>query len=55
MNYYTEDQIERSVERKFNSIDRRLMAGELTQEEYDAEAIRIRKWAEDQFSKLAAA
>lgn len=48
----TEEQIERSVERKFDSIDRRLIDGKLTQEEYDAEAERIRRWADAQRDKL---
>lgn len=31
----TEDEIERSVERKMDILDRRLLKGELTQEEYN--------------------
>jgi hypothetical protein len=42
----SEEQIERSVERKFDSLDRRFMSGKLTQEEYDTEAERIRRWAD---------
>lgn len=33
----TEEQIERMVQRRTDAIDRRFMAGKLTQEEYDAE------------------
>ena len=33
----TEDQIERIIERKMDGLDRLLMNGKLTQEEYDRE------------------
>ena len=49
----TEEQIERSVERKFDSLDRRLMAGTLTQEEYNREAERIRRWADKESEVIA--
>jgi len=48
----TEEQIEREVERKFDVIDRRLMNGSLTQEEYDTEANRVRVWADYQSEKV---
>lgn len=46
----TEEQIECSVERKFDSLDRRLMAGKLTQEEYDRAADDIHRWAENEYA-----
>lgn len=45
----TEDQIERAAERKFNALDARLMRGDLRQDEYDAESLRISEWCEKQY------
>jgi hypothetical protein len=41
----TEDQVERAVERMFDALDARLMAGKLSQAEYDAEGMKIARWA----------
>ena len=48
----TEEQIEREVEHKFDVLDRRLMNGSLTQEEYDAETNRVTAWADYQSEKI---
>ena len=40
-----EQRVELAVERSMNALDKRLMAGKLTQAEYDAEARRIDAWA----------
>lgn len=45
MSRMTEEQIERSVERKMDALDARLMAGKLTQSEYDAEVSGLHDWA----------
>lgn len=50
----TEEQIERAVERKFDVIDRRLMAGELSQEDYDFCAFAITEWARGQYESRSA-
>lgn len=42
----TEEQIERQVERKFNALDAALMAGRISQAEYDDAARAIDVWAE---------
>ncbi len=44
----TEEQIELNVEHQFNRLDKKLMAGKLTQEQYDHEAKLIHEWAEAQ-------
>ena len=45
----TEEAIEARVERLFNAIDRGLMAGRLTQAEYDHEAQAITAWADREY------
>ncbi len=45
----TEEQIEHAVERKFDGLDARLMAGTLTQEEYDKESAKISAWADRKY------
>jgi len=45
----TEEQIERAVEWKVDVLDKRLMDGSLSQEEYDNEMKRIRAWADYQY------
>jgi uncharacterized membrane protein len=37
----SEDQIERKVERAFDKLDARLLAGEISQSEYEAEVRKI--------------
>lgn len=44
----TEDQIERMVERMYDSLDKKYMKGELTEEEYRVECQKINDWAENQ-------
>ena len=51
---FTEDSIERAVERKFDSLDARLMNGTLSQSEYDRESLRVAQWGEDQYRKMDA-
>ncbi len=46
----TEDQIERTVERWTDSIDKRFMAGAMSQAEYDAELLEVTRWAQTQYS-----
>lgn len=45
----TSEQIETAVERKFDRLDARLMRGEVSQVEYDAEAKAISIWADEQY------
>ena len=45
----TEEQIERAVEARFNALDRGLMAGRLTQAEYDHEADMVTEWADKEY------
>lgn len=46
----SEDQIERMVERMFDSLDKRFTKGELTEEEYRVESKQISDWAEKQYN-----
>jgi hypothetical protein len=48
----TEDQIERIVERETDRLDKALMKGVLTQEEYDREIIVLDKWASQQYRDI---
>lgn len=45
----TEDQIERRIERMTDALDRRFMAGLLTQQEYDSNMADLRKWEDGQY------
>lgn len=49
----SEDQIEQMVESKINILDRQLLAGKLTQSQYDQEIEKVDKWAERQYNKLS--
>lgn len=49
-----EHQIESIVEHNTNGLDARLMAGKLTQAEYDAEIKKLDRWATAEFSKAKA-
>lgn len=49
MPLYTEDQIEREVERATDRYDARLMSGRFTQAEYDAAMRDLAAWAEKQY------
>jgi hypothetical protein len=53
MTRLTEDQIERRVERAMDALDARLMAGSLTQAEYDHEVMILDKWASQQYRRAA--
>jgi hypothetical protein len=44
----TEDQIERIAERKMDALDKRFMAGELSQAEYDKAVKALDQWTKDQ-------
>jgi uncharacterized membrane protein len=48
----TEELIERAVERKIDSLDRRYMKGEITNEEYKNMTNEIYKWCDEQYKKL---
>lgn len=45
----TEDQIEVRVERMMDNIDRRFMAGLLSQKAYNAEVADLRRWSDGQY------
>lgn len=47
----TEDQIERAVERKVDSLDRMFMSTDMTQDAYDKAMKDIHAWAEAQYAK----
>lgn len=49
----TEYQIELTVECTMNAFDRQLLAGVMTQEDYDAHVKRLDDWAERQFQHAA--
>jgi hypothetical protein len=53
MRYKTEEEIEIAVENKMNKLDRNLMSGLISQEEYDEKACDIERWAEYYFDLLA--
>ncbi len=46
---YSEDKIERVVEHEMNVLDRLLLRGSLTQEQYDREVCKLDKWAQQQY------
>lgn len=50
----TEEQIETRIERTIDGLDRRLMAGRLSQAEYDREMAAINAWGEEQYRLLGA-
>ena len=45
----TEDEIERAAERAIDRLDRQLMRGELTQEQYDREIGIVDSWTIQQY------
>lgn len=45
----TEEQIERSVERKINALDARFMTTNMPQAEYDAAIKQIHEWADREY------
>lgn len=46
----TETQIELIVERQIDKLDKQLMQGKITQEEYDREVLIVDKWASQQYN-----
>jgi hypothetical protein len=50
-----ENQIEAIVERRMDSLDRQLMAGECSQDEYDHAADILSKWADEQYALIVSA
>lgn len=52
MRYKTEYEIEIAAVRKMNVIDRELMSGLISQEEYDEKACDIERWAEYHYDRL---
>lgn len=48
----TESQIELQVEMKMNSLDRQLMSGSLSEDQYDREVRKLDKWAEREYRKV---
>ena len=46
----TEAQIELIVERQIDKLDKQLMQGKITQEEYDREVLIVDKWASQQYN-----
>lgn len=50
----SENDIEFIVEKTTDKLDRQLMDGKLSQEEYDLEMNKLDMWAEQQFNKIAA-
>lgn len=49
----TEEQIERRVESRMDSLDARLMSGRLSQAEYDAETRKLSRWADEQYKRVS--
>jgi hypothetical protein len=50
----TEDQIEAKVESEINRLDRQLMDGKITQEEYDDAVYILDRWADQQYKHVSA-
>lgn len=48
----TEDQIERKVEREMDKLDRKLMDGLITQEQYDLEVDALERWSDQQYRHM---
>lgn len=44
----TEDMIERVIEREMNRLDKELLSGSITQEEYDCEVAELDKWSREE-------
>lgn len=47
-----EDQIERQVEWAMDRLDKRLLDGTLSQEDYDREVVALDEWASQQMAAL---
>jgi hypothetical protein len=50
-NRLTEEQIERRVERLTDRWDSQLMAGHISQKQYDEEMRHVAKWAEQEYRR----
>ena len=50
----TEDQLERIYEREMDKLDRSLVKGLISQDEYDAEVLELDNWVRDQYRKTRA-
>lgn len=50
--YNLEELIELAVEHQMNMLDKKLMGGTFTQEEYEAEVDAIIVWAQQQYDNL---
>jgi hypothetical protein len=48
----TEEQIERLVERKIDSLDKRFMSFTISQKAYDSEMAEIRAWENRQYNRV---
>ena len=48
----TEEMIERAVESKINSLDRKFMNSDMSQDLYDIKMRQIRNWADEQYDIL---
>lgn len=44
--------IEIGVERKIDRLDRKFMAGDIQQEDYDRAMVEIDEWAKEEYSKI---
>ena len=49
----TEDQIEAKVESEMDRLDRKLMNGKITQDEYDDAVYTLDKWADQQYKHVS--
>lgn len=50
--FYTEEQIERAVEHKFDVLETRLFAGRVSKAQYDYASQLINNWKKDQYQIL---
>ena len=48
----TEEKIELVVERSMNGLDRELLEGKFTQEQYDIAVLALNRWAEEMYERL---
>jgi hypothetical protein len=48
----TEEQIERTAERRMNMLDRHLLVGNINQEQYDQLVQDLDNWSKEEYAKL---
>jgi hypothetical protein len=48
----TEEQIERTAERRMNMLDRNLLVGNITQAQYDQLVQDLDDWSKEEYAKL---